>query len=141
MRKDFKTGMLFGLGLSLAVVFWLSSSESFSIKTQVLNSSINPDSEAPSENDVRYSTALPDYTGNSGNIKISKDNNSSGQAHQITPLEGKERIHIVKRDETLTSISYQYYGSNQWKKIYNANKARIKNPDVVLPGTRLVIPD
>jgi len=141
MRKDFKTGMLFGLGLAVAVVFWLSSSERFSIKKQMLNSSTNHNSEAPSENDVRYSTTLPDYTSHPGNIIIGKDNNSSGQVQKKTHSEAKERIHIVKKDETLTSISYQYYGSNQWKRIYNANKERIKNPDVVLPGTRLVIPD
>jgi nucleoid-associated protein YgaU len=39
-------------------------------------------------------------------------------------------------------IAYIYYkNSNEWRKIYHANKAVIgRNPDRIYPGQQLVIP-
>jgi nucleoid-associated protein YgaU len=53
-----------------------------------------------------------------------------------------ERFHIVCLGETLSGISYKYYGStNKWQKIYNANRETIENPNRIKPGMRLNIPD
>ena len=53
-----------------------------------------------------------------------------------------QRFHIVRKDQTLSAISRIYYGSpNQWKKIVNANRDIIKDPDKIQPGTKLIIPD
>ncbi|TYB31408.1 MAG: LysM peptidoglycan-binding domain-containing protein [Candidatus Mcinerneyibacterium aminivorans] len=49
----------------------------------------------------------------------------------------------VYKGETLTKISsyYEIYDSaEKWKKIYEANKEKISNPDVVDSGTMLQIP-
>jgi nucleoid-associated protein YgaU len=49
----------------------------------------------------------------------------------------------VKKGDTLWIIaSYDFiYGNGyHWKKIYDANKERIKNPKVLTPGQVLVIP-
>ena len=53
-----------------------------------------------------------------------------------------ERFHIVRRDDTLSSISQQYYGSaNKWQKILDANRQILKDANKIKPGMRLVIPD
>ena len=53
-----------------------------------------------------------------------------------------QRFHIIRKDQTLSAISRQYYGSpNKWKKIVNANRDIIKDPDKLKPGTKLIIPD
>lgn len=53
-----------------------------------------------------------------------------------------QRFHIVRKDQTLSAISRIYYGSpNQWRKIVNANRNVIKNPNKIQPGTKLIIPD
>lgn len=53
----------------------------------------------------------------------------------------EQKIHIVKSGETLSTIAAKYYkDSAKWKVIYDANRRTLKNPNVVVPGTRLVIP-
>ncbi|WP_298833941.1 LysM peptidoglycan-binding domain-containing protein [uncultured Planococcus sp.] len=52
------------------------------------------------------------------------------------------KSHTVVRNDTLQKIAKKYYGSvNDWRKIYNANKAAIGgNPNVIKAGQKLVIP-
>ena len=46
-----------------------------------------------------------------------------------------------KDNETLSRIAQEYYKNPKaWKKIYNANKDKIKNPDLIRPGWVLRIP-
>ncbi len=53
-----------------------------------------------------------------------------------------QRFHIVRRGETLSEISYKYYGSTgQWRKIFEANRGTIKDANTVRSGTKLIIPD
>ncbi len=50
-------------------------------------------------------------------------------------------IHNVQTGDTLSNISRKYYGSpNQWRKILNANRQRINDPDRIATGTTLTIP-
>jgi len=52
------------------------------------------------------------------------------------------RFHIVRREDTLSAISRQYYGTpNNWKKVLEANKRIIKDPNKLQPGTKLTIPE
>jgi LysM repeat protein len=49
--------------------------------------------------------------------------------------------HIVQPGDTLWAIAKKYYGNgNQYPKIVNANKDKIKNPNLIYPGQQLVIP-
>jgi nucleoid-associated protein YgaU len=53
-----------------------------------------------------------------------------------------QRFHIVRKDQTLSAISRQYYGTaNKWKKIFDANRDVIKDPNKINTGTKLIIPD
>ncbi len=52
------------------------------------------------------------------------------------------RTHKVAEGETLSDIADHYYGtSDQWTKIYRANRSALKDPDKIYPGMELVIPD
>lgn len=52
------------------------------------------------------------------------------------------RFHIVRKDETLSAISQQYYGSpTKWRQILQANEQAIKDANRIQPGTKLIIPD
>lgn len=54
----------------------------------------------------------------------------------------KGRTHTVAKGESLSKIAKQYYGDvKQWKKIFEANKDSIKNPDLIFPGQVIKIPD
>lgn len=49
--------------------------------------------------------------------------------------------HIVVSGDTLWAIAKKHYGDgNQYPKIVNANKDKIKNPNLIYPGQKLVIP-
>lgn len=51
------------------------------------------------------------------------------------------RYYTVVRGDTLWGISTRYYGSGfQWSRIFNANRKLIKNPNLIYPGQRLLIP-
>jgi nucleoid-associated protein YgaU len=51
--------------------------------------------------------------------------------------------HVVRRGESLWAISAQsgVYGRGaRWRALYEANRARIQNPDLIHPGQELSIP-
>ncbi|MBN2038806.1 MAG: LysM peptidoglycan-binding domain-containing protein [Spirochaetes bacterium] len=52
------------------------------------------------------------------------------------------KVYTVKHKDQLTEISKEVYGNHaEWKKIYQANKDKIDNPDLIFPGQKLVIPE
>lgn len=53
----------------------------------------------------------------------------------------KTRYYTVKKGDCLWSIAKKFYGSgSSYTKIYNANKGKIKNPNHIKTGMKLVIP-
>jgi nucleoid-associated protein YgaU len=57
----------------------------------------------------------------------------------ITPT-GK--TYTVVKGDSLSKIAKREYGDvREWKKIYEANKDVIDNPDLIEPGQDLIIPD
>ncbi|MBU0654852.1 MAG: LysM peptidoglycan-binding domain-containing protein [Gammaproteobacteria bacterium] len=53
-----------------------------------------------------------------------------------------EQRHVVKNGESLSLIARQYYkdGLKYWK-IYQANQELLSNPDIILEGQELKIPE
>jgi nucleoid-associated protein YgaU len=52
------------------------------------------------------------------------------------------RTYTITKGDSLSKIAKQFYGdAKQWKKIYEANKETIKNPDLIFPGQVIKIPD
>lgn len=81
------------------------------------------------------------------NIISQISNNSSGSSSSGSSSSGSgtssnsTRYYTVVSGDSLTKISKKYYGTgNDWKKIADANKSLIKNPNIIYPGWKLVIP-
>lgn len=126
MQKDFKTGMILGLILVIAAVAGLSTRPSLSIKARAMrqNSAVHRKIGIPPQE-----TAIGE--------------NQTKQADNEQYKETKtERFHIVSSGETLSDISYKYYGSaDKWQKILRADGLPIENPNKLRPGTKLIIPE
>ena len=55
---------------------------------------------------------------------------------------GAPRTYTVVAGDNLSKIAKRFYGdANQWKRIFEANRDIIKNPDLIHPGQTLKIPD
>ena len=54
----------------------------------------------------------------------------------------KEKIYKVQQDDWLWKISRNEYGTALgWDKIYQANRGKINNPNMIFPGMELIIPE
>ena len=55
--------------------------------------------------------------------------------------ESKQRTYVVKRGDTLSGIAKEVYGDGKkWREIYEANKDKIKDPDLIQVGWELRLP-
>ena len=70
-----------------------------------------------------------------------KSGSSSTAPKPATPAASAEQIYTVVAGDSLSKISKKLYGdANQWKRIFEANREQIKNPDLIHPGQKLKIP-
>lgn len=90
--------------------------------------------------DVYFTLELTEYKF----LKLTKASKSKTVVKQTKrPVKkSKSTKYTVKRGDSLWKISKKFYGSGtKWKKIYNNNKKVIgKNPNLIYPGQKLVIP-
>jgi nucleoid-associated protein YgaU len=57
------------------------------------------------------------------------------------PVAPAARTYEVKSGDSLSKIAQKHYGNgNLWRKIYEANRDQIKDPDLIHPGQKLIIP-
>lgn len=57
------------------------------------------------------------------------------------PAAAAPRDYVIQSGDSLSRIARQFYGnSNDWQKIYQANKDKIKDPNVIHPGQKIIIP-
>ena len=85
-----------------------------------------------------FADGMPPSTG-----KTAEKQGSAG-ADKVTQADlqpdAPDTYTVVKGD-TLSKIAKQVYGNaGQWKRIYEANKEVIKNPDMIYPGQTFKIP-
>ena len=52
----------------------------------------------------------------------------------------KNTYYVVKKGDTLWAIAKRYYGTPDYRTIFNANRNIIRNPDLIYPGQKLLIP-
>ena len=132
MPKDFKIGMLLGLVLVIGALLWLSTRPSLSARAGI---TVPGNSEAEQEIIEQHY-----FSPNSPDSRPAETDTESET--KVTKVVEGPRYHIVLDGETLSGISYQYYGSvNKWQKILDANKDVIKDVKNLKLGTTLIIPE
>lgn len=57
------------------------------------------------------------------------------------PAAPPDEIYTVVAGDSLSKIAKRVYGdANQWRRIFEANRDQIQNPDLIRPGQKLKIP-
>ena len=51
-----------------------------------------------------------------------------------------EQTYTVEKGDNLSTIAKHFYGRQDWKRIYDANRDQLDNPDRIKPGQVLKIP-
>ncbi|MGV3708563.1 MAG: LysM peptidoglycan-binding domain-containing protein [Gemmatimonas sp.] len=96
--------------------------------TAVSSSHFNADIVMPESNKT-----LPDFSDVKGG--------SSSEAMTREESRIQDQVYTVAAGDTLQKIAKRFLGdSSEWKKIWEANKAEIKNPDLIQIGQVLSIP-
>jgi tetratricopeptide (TPR) repeat protein len=76
-------------------------------------------------------------------LRSAPDQTQSGgsQSEEATAKKSSSRTYVVQSGDTLASISRKFYKSPaRWKKILNANRKSIDDPEKLRIGQRLIIP-
>jgi nucleoid-associated protein YgaU len=59
----------------------------------------------------------------------------------VGPTGSTTDTYVVVSGDSLSKIAKRQYGDmNQWRRIYEANRDQIKDPDLIYPGQKLKIP-
>jgi nucleoid-associated protein YgaU len=94
------------------------------------------ESEKPDKPDFSDVVSGSSSTSSSAPSASSSSPASPGQAG------GGARSYVVEKGDSLSKIAKKFYGdANAWHRIFDANKQRIKNPDLIQPGWKLEIPE
>jgi nucleoid-associated protein YgaU len=83
----------------------------------------------------------PDFSGVKGG-----SSSPAGATPDFSNVQGgssstTDRIYVVVAGDSLSKIAQREYGkAGDWTRIYEANRATIKDPDKIYPGQKLSIP-
>jgi nucleoid-associated protein YgaU len=63
-------------------------------------------------------------------------------ASTATPADSSRTTYTVQSGDSLSKIAKAQYGdASKWRLIYEANRDKISNPDLIHPGQEFTIPD
>jgi nucleoid-associated protein YgaU len=172
MGKDFKIGLVCGLVLAVIALIWVASRPSLRTEARMTRSAHAFFRESPASapavpgiNDMAGPRPAPASSdpdpgmsrsaaggpvqqqpgaqlGSPGTPAAQPPNVPDMTVYERTEKIKTTRFHIVRKDETLSAISQQYYGSpSRWRHILEANRDAIKDANKIQPGTKLIIPD
>lgn len=66
---------------------------------------------------------------------------TSGDSSSAPAAGSEETSYTVKSGDSLSKIAKSVYGdASKWHRIYDANRDKIKNPDLIHPGQEFTIP-
>jgi nucleoid-associated protein YgaU len=66
---------------------------------------------------------------------------SSSTARSDNPTSEKSQTYVVVKGDSLSKIAERLYGdADEWRRIYEANRDSIKDPDLIYPGQTLRLP-
>ncbi len=94
--------------------------------------------------DVYYDLTLKEYRAveiKKTKLKKKKKTTKKKSKPKRPAAKKKTKTYTVKSGDCLWNIAKKFYGNGaQYTKIYNANKGKIKNPNLIYPGQVLTIP-
>ena len=81
----------------------------------------------------------PDFSNvQSGSSSTAPSRSSSTNAG----MRGSSKTYVVVKGDSLSKIAQRYYGdAEEWKRIFEANRDQIQDPDLIHPGQELRIPE
>jgi nucleoid-associated protein YgaU len=83
----------------------------------------------------------PNRTSEMPGKKPDFSNVQSGSSSTAPSPTQTESTYIVKKGDSLSKIAKDQYGdADQWRKIFEANRDQIQDPDLIHPGQTLRIP-
>jgi nucleoid-associated protein YgaU len=66
---------------------------------------------------------------------------SGSSTHPAAPAQPQDEWYTVVPGDSLSKISQRFYGDGKrWRKIFEANRDQISDPDLIRPGQKLKIP-
>ncbi|MEG2350718.1 MAG: LysM peptidoglycan-binding domain-containing protein [Hungatella sp.] len=94
------------------------------------------------DGDIYYTLDLSEYRVlNVSSTKAKEKAKNNGLKERPDTLDRKKRSHTVVKGDNLYTLAKKYYkDGSQYKKIYDANKDKIKNSNMITVGMVLVIP-
>lgn len=114
------------------------------INTLVLIESYTIMEKAGEEGDKYISFSLVEYKEFSkkiAKITVAHNNTARPSPAPLPPPAPPQRTYTIVSGDTLWAIAKRYYGNGAlYTKIYEANKSIIKNPNLIYPGQKVVIP-
>jgi len=165
--RDFKIGLICGVVLAGLALVWVATRPTLTTQARMFSPSVaslqedrEPADSAPADPDRATAQTAPPPSSDIphaerilGQAEPNRDNRPAvvepqpaarepdSTVHEQDQKITTTRFHIVQKDETLSAISQQYYGTaNQWRKILAANEQNIKDANRIRPGTKLIIP-
>ncbi|RHU87566.1 LysM peptidoglycan-binding domain-containing protein [Ruminococcus sp. OM08-7] len=94
--------------------------------------------------DVYYDLTLKEYRAveiKKTKLKKKKKTTKKKSKPKRPAAKKKTKTYTVKSGDCLWNIAKRFYGNGaQYTKIYNANRGKIKNPNLIYPGQVLTIP-
>jgi nucleoid-associated protein YgaU len=82
--------------------------------------------------DDRMQSQKPDFS----NVRTGSSSTAPSPQGTMTSI-----TYVVKKGDSLSKIAKEIYGhANEWRKIYDANRDQIEDPDLIQPGQKLKIP-
>jgi nucleoid-associated protein YgaU len=86
----------------------------------------------PAKSDKNKKDTKPDFS----DVRSGSSSTAPAPASTAT-----SRTYTVKKGDSLSKIAKQLYGdAGEWRKIFEANRDKIQDPDLIEPGQELTIP-
>ena len=88
------------------------------------------------KNEDKSPESTPDFS----NV-TSGGSSTAPAAPQPADTIGSGKTYVVVKGDSLSKIAQREYGdANKWRRIYEANKDLINDPDLIYPGQELKVP-
>jgi nucleoid-associated protein YgaU len=153
MKKEYKIGMFVALVVIFVVIVTFAMHKGNGIEQR---ESARPVAEpnliaaevnAPPRFDANSATPLPGMHIDANapaatSSQPSSIGGSSSAVEQTEPIE-TQKFYVVRKGDTLSSISQKYYGNTKKSsidKIFEANRSVLKSKNSLKPGMKLTIP-